>query len=112
MMTYYNQDKILRPPSYFKLTQREFEIKYQDGFDSLVAQVLEMLASKRSNCKFVESNHRGLLESLFAKKKQLKKHQEELTMVREIYKVTEKPLSEAQTTKKYDRDEQTEVFLS
>lgn len=109
MISYYNQEKITKPPSYYKLTQREFDIKYQSGYDSFVSQVVEILSSRTSSSKFAESNHRGLLESLFAKKKELKKIQEELNMVREIYKPTEKPIVEAQVAKKDEKDEQTEV---
>lgn len=110
MIVFYDNGVSSRQLTSYKLTIREFEEKYPNGYDGLVQKVLLLVKTLKTKSIKIESEHRILLESLFSKKKLLKKHQEELEMVREIFKAN---LKEEQVTsggKPDPRDELTEVF--
>lgn len=112
MVVFYDSGTTSRQLATYKLTQREFEDKYSNNYDSLVQKVLVLVKILKTKSQTVESDHRALLESLFSKKKLLKKHQEELEMVREIYKANIKEEKVSSGGKSDPRDEKTEVKIN
>lgn len=111
MVVFYNNEVPSRQMASYKLTQREFEEKYAGGYQNLVERMIELVKSIRTKSQKNETNHRALLDSLFTKRKLLKKHQEELNLVREIHRANVKEENVNRIGKADPRDEQTEVKI-
>lgn len=67
-----------------KLTQREFEAKYADGYDKLVALLQSYVSQGQQDLKNREHSQRLQIENLIAKRKQLKKLQTDLQEMKAI----------------------------
>lgn len=67
-----------------KLTQREFESKYAEGFDKLVAQLQSYVSQGQQELKNRENSQKLQIENLIAKRKQLKRLQNDLQEMRAI----------------------------
>jgi hypothetical protein len=112
MVEYYQGGIPSKKMASYKLTQREIDHKYQHGYDKLVEKILTVVKVTKTVSSKNETEHRILLETLFSKKKLLKKHQEELQMIRDIYRANMKEEKVLVEGKKDHREEITEVVSS
>lgn len=97
---------------HFKLTQMEFEEKYEGGLGRLVASVSEIIDNRQGKVNGTESRQRHMLEQLIARRKALKKAQDELELVKKMYAprsevnhATEDPIRQRTSGKKPEGDE-------
>lgn len=70
---------------HFKLTQMEFDEKYQGNYAPLVAEVAAIIDSRQGKVRGIEHTQRHMLEQLISRRKALKKAQDELDLVQQMY---------------------------
>ena len=64
-----------------KMTLREFETKYEDGFETIIEQVQAFVNNGQNEFKNKEMRQKIQIESLISKRKQIKKLKDELQIL-------------------------------